>query len=239
VSAAGKYLDRVVVVTGARRGIGKMMATHFLNEGATVVGLARGDVTWEHERYTQFSLDIGNDDEVRATFQKIARQFPRLDILVNNAAVLTSQHLLLMPGSAARDMVNTNILGLLFASREAAKLMSRKKYGRIINIGSMAASLEPIGDSVYAATKTAAMTLSGILAKEFARFNITINTLGVTAIPTDMLEQLPKDKIAAVIAALPLPRYATEDDILNVLDFFASERSSYVTAQTVFLGGVH
>jgi 3-oxoacyl-[acyl-carrier protein] reductase len=206
-----------------------MMATHFLNEGATVIGLARGEPIWEHERYSQFSLDIGNDDEVRATFQKIARQFPRLDILVNNAAVLTSQHLL----------DNTKLLGLLFASREAAKLMSRKKYGRIINIGSMAASLEPIGDSVYAATKTAAMTLSGILAKEFARFNITINTLGVTAFPTDMLEQLPKDKIAAVVAALPLPRYATEDDILNVLDFFASERSSYVTAQTVFLGGVH
>jgi 3-oxoacyl-[acyl-carrier protein] reductase len=234
-----RYKERVAVVTGTSRGIGRMIATHFLNESASVVGLDLGASTIEHDRYSHLSLDIGDDNQVRQVFQKIARQFPSLDILVNNAAVLTSQHLLLMPGSKARDMVSTNILGTVFASREAAKLMSRKKYGRIINIGSMAASLEPIGDSVYAATKTAAMTLAGILAKEFAPFNITINTLGITAFPTGMLEQLPKDKVGAVVAALPLARFATEDDILNVLDFFASERSSYVTAQRVFLGGVH
>ena len=103
----------------------------------------------------------------------------------------------------------------------------------------MAAALEPVGDSVYAATKAAAMTLAGVLAKELAGFNITCNTLGVTAFSSDMLEQLPREKIEAVIARLPLPRSATADDIFNVVDFFASERSSYVTAQTVFLGGVH
>jgi 3-oxoacyl-[acyl-carrier protein] reductase len=77
------------------------------------------------------------------------------------------------------------------------------------------------------------------MAKEFAPLNITCNTLGITAIATDMLGQLPRDKVDAVIKGLPLPRYATADDIFNVVDFFASERSGYVTAQTVFLGGVN
>ena len=92
---------------------------------------------------------------------------------------------------------------------------------------------------MYAATKAAVTTLSHVMAKEFAAMHITCNTLGITAIDTDMLQQLPRQKVDAVIAGLPLPRYATADDILNVVDFFASARSSYITGQTVYLGGVH
>lgn len=237
--AGTNYTGRVVVVTGARRGIGKIVARHFLAEGAVVVGMSRGEDESGLDRYTHMSVDVGDDVAVREAFLAIGKTFGRVDILVNNAAVLTSQHAMLMPGTRAREMVTTNLLGTIFVSREAAKLMARRKWGRIINIGSMAAALEPIGDSVYAATKAAVATLGGVLARELSHFNITCNTLGVTALPTEMLEQLPQDKIAAVIASLPIPRMATEDDILNVLDFFASERSSYITAQTVFLGGVH
>ena len=236
---AARYESRVAIVTGARRGIGKAIATYFLAQGADVIGFARGAATIEHAHYTHFALDVGDDEAVRSAFHEIGRRFAALDILVNNAAVLTSQHALLMPASKAREMVTTNFLGTLFVSREAAKLMRRRKYGRIINIGSMAAALAPVGDSVYAATKAAAMTLAVVLAKELAGFNITCNTLGITAFPSDMLEQLPREKVAAVVATLPLPRVATEDDIFNVIDFFAAERSAYVTAQTVFLGGVH
>lgn len=235
----GTYTGRVVVVTGARRGIGKIIAHHFLAGGADVVGIARGDATFEHERYVHMTADVGDEVAVRERFLAIAKRFGGVDILVNNAAVLTSQHAMLMSPSQARAMVNTNFLGTVLVSREAAKLMARRKWGRIINIGSMAAALEPIGDSVYAATKAAVATLAGVWARELSHFNVTCNTLGVTALPTDMLEQLPKDKIAAVVAALPIPRFATDDDILNVIDFFASERSAYITAQTVFLGGVH
>jgi 3-oxoacyl-[acyl-carrier protein] reductase len=136
-------------------------------------------------------------------------------------------------------MVNLNLLAPFLISREAAKLMRKSKAGRIINVSSMAVCLEPEGDSVYAACKAALTTLSNIMAKEFANFNVTCNTLGITAIETDMLRQLPREKIDAVVARLPIPRYATADDILNAIDFFASERSSYVTAQTLYLGGVH
>ena len=111
--------------------------------------------------------------------------------------------------------------------------------GRIINIGSMAASLEPVSDSVYAACKAGLSTLANVMAKEFGSFNITCNTLAITAIDSDMLRQLPRERIEAIIAALPVPRFAEIDDILNVIDFFAAERSAYITAQNVFLGGVN
>ena len=81
--------------------------------------------------------------------------------------------------------------------------------------------------------------MGNVLAKEFASFNITVNTLAISAIETDMLAQLPREQIRSVIGSLPIPRFATADDVLNVIDFFASERSSCITAQTVFLGGVN
>jgi len=234
-----KYEGSVIVVTGARKGLGRLLAEYFLGEGGQVIGISRGNASITHARYSHYSMDVGDDRAVRAAFTKIARAPGRLDIVINNAAVLTSVHALLMPATRAEEMVRTNLLGGFYVAREAAKLMRRAKSGRIINIGSMAVALEPIGDSVYAATKAASMTLTGVLAKELGSYGITVNTLAVTALETDMLAQLPREKIDRVIAGLPLPRLATQDDIFNVVDFFASPRSSYVTAQTVFLGGVH
>lgn len=234
------YEGKVVLITGARRGIGHMVTEHFLKHGAQVVGFSRhDDVSEPRTGYYHMTVDVGVADSVAHGFELLRKQFSQVDIVVNNAAVLTSQYSMIMPASAAKNMLDTNVLGTFLVSREAAKLMRRNKWGRIINIGSMAVSLEPIGDSVYAATKAAISTLANVMAKEFAPLNVTCNTLGITAIETDMLSQLPREKVDAVIAGLPIARYATADDILNVIDFFASERSSYITAQTVFLGGVN
>ncbi|MBT9459527.1 MAG: SDR family oxidoreductase [Burkholderiaceae bacterium] len=235
-----KYEGKIVLVTGARRGVGRLLAEHFLAEGAQVIGFSRHeDDEAQLPGYTPLAVDVGDPESVVRGFEQVRKQFGRVDIVINNAAVLTSQYAMIMPAGAAKGMLDANILGTFLVSREAAKLMRKTKWGRIINIGSMATSLEPMGDSIYAATKAAIATLANVMAKEFAALNITCNTLGITAIETDMLGQLPKDKIDAVIAGLPLPRYATAEDIFNVVDFFASERSGYVTAQTVFLGGVN
>lgn len=239
LQAPPKYSGRVVVVTGARKGLGRILTDYFLDQGARVVGMSRGEASITHARYEHHAIDIGDDRAVRAAFIQIARSHGSIDIVVNNAAVLMSIHAMLMPATRAEEMVRTNLLGGFYVSREAAKLMRKRKFGRIINIGSMAATLEPIGDSVYAATKAASMTLTAVLAKEFAGYGITVNTLAVTALDTDMLDQLPRAKVDVVIAGLPIPRFATPDDIFNVVDFFASPQSSYITAQTVFLGGVH
>lgn len=233
------YDGKIVVVTGSRRGVGRSITEHFLSHGATVLGFAKGQGLIDHPAYHHFQVDVGNPAEVTAAFGRIAKEFGSVQIVVNNAAVLTSQYAMIMPPAAAQAMVNVNLLGPFMVSREAAKLMRKKKWGRIINIGSMAASLEPIGDSLYAATKAGVSTIANVMAKELGPLGVTCNTLAITAIDSDMLAQLPRDKIEAIIAGLPVARFAQADDILNVVDFLASERSSYITAQTIFLGGVN
>jgi 3-oxoacyl-[acyl-carrier protein] reductase len=233
------YSGRVALVTGSRRGVGRVICEHFLQQGGSVIGLARGEATLAHASYRHFQVDLTQPAAIEQTFFALRKEFPTLHILVNNAGVLLSQHALIMPTSGVRNMIDTNLVAPFFVSREAAKLMRKEKWGRIINIGSMASSLEPVGDSVYAACKAGLRTMGNVLAKELASFNITVNTLAISAIETDMLAQLPREQIRSVIGSLPIPRFATADDILNVIDFFASERSAYITAQTIFLGGVN
>lgn len=233
------YANKTVLVTGATRGVGRQITEYFLTAGATVIGLGRGTSSLSNPDYHHYSVDLANPTEIAALFSVLRQKHQAIDIVINNAGVLTSQYALIMPPAAAQAMVNVNLLAPFLVSREAAKFMRKTKWGRIINIGSMAASLEPVGDSVYAACKAGLSTLANVMAKEFGPLNVTCNTLGITAIDSDMLAQLPRDKIEAIIQNLPVARFATIDDILNVIDFFASERSSYITAQTVFLGGVN
>jgi len=234
-----KYLNKTVVVTGSRKGIGKLLAEYFLAEGATVVGISRQESTIVHDSYKHICLNITNGSEVQTAFLSIAKEFKKIDILINNAAVLTSQYSLIMSEKNARDMIETNVLGTFFVSKECAKVMMKNKSGRIINIGSMASALEPMGDAVYAASKSAVITLANVLSKEFSQFNITCNTLAITAIETDMMNSVPREKLDQIIKNLPVPRYAQMKDIINVVDFFSSGESDYITAQTLFLGGVH
>lgn len=230
---------KIAVVTGSSRGVGRAVSSHFLSQGAVVVGLARGEAMIDHPSYYHYQVDIGDPAAVQRAFADIGKRVGSAAIVVNNAAVLTSQFAMIMPPAAAQAMINTNLLGAFMVSREAAKMMRRTKWGRIINIGSMAASLEPIGDSVYAATKAGVATLANVLAKELGPLGVTCNTVAITAFESDMLAQLPREKVEAIVKTLPIPRFAEIDDILNVIDFLVSERSSYVTAQTIWLGGIN
>lgn len=234
----GSYSGKIVLVTGSRKGIGLALAEHFLGEGATVLGLSRQPCDIDHANYHHYLCDVRDAKELHAVFQQIAKT-SALHILINNSAVLDSQHAFMLTATSAEAMVATNLLGPFFVSREVAKIMKRTRWGRIINIGSMAAVLEPAGDSVYAATKAGLVTMTNVLARELSPFGITCNTVGVTAIESDMLNQLPRAAVENIIAGLPIPRYAEQDDIFNVVDFFSSERSAYITAQTIYLGGVH
>jgi 3-oxoacyl-[acyl-carrier protein] reductase len=237
------YKDKVVLITGSSRGVGLALTNYFLKHDAIVIGISKGNPNIEHQKYHHYSIDIADSASIVNCFStKIAKKFKQLDIVINNAAVLTSQFSMIMPIKNAIDMVNVNLLGVFFVSREAAKFMRNKEPGRIINIGSMAVSLEPVGDSIYAATKAGINTLANIMAKEFASYNVTCNTLSISAIETDMLKQhseVARVKIKEIIKKLPIPRQAVMDDVFNVIDFFASDRSSYITAQTIYLGGIN
>ena len=238
------YTNKTVLVTGSSRGVGLEIAKHFLDHGATVLGMSRGEnLQLTHPAYTHYAVDLGNPEAITTCFRReICRDVKQIDILINNAAVMTSQYAMILPMKNVMDMINVNLLGVFTVSREVAKLMRGKVPSRIINIGSMASSLEPMGDSVYAATKSAIITLADVMAKELSSYNVTCNTLGITAIETDMLNShndTAKVKIKEIIDALPIPRMATADDILNVIDFFAADRSSYITGQTIYLGGIN
>lgn len=237
-----EHNEKIVLITGTSRGLGHIIAEHFLAKGDTVIGFSKSDYSFNNPKYHHFTVDIGDPHSIVTTFKKLATKFSKIDIVINNAAVLTSQYSLIMPIKNAVDMVNVNLLGTFFVSREAAKLMRKSTAGRIINIGSMAASLEPMGDSVYAATKVAIQTLANVMAKEFASMKVTCNTIGISAIDTDMLRShtpTAQEKIEGIIKGLPVPRKAEAADVLNVIDFFASEKSSYITSQTIYLGGIH
>ena len=233
------YSAKTVLITGSSRGVGRQLTDYMLANGATVIGFARGESDLTHTSYHHIQVDLSDAAAITTAFMAVRKLTPQIDIVINNAAVLTSQYAMIMPPAAAQAMVNVNLLATFLVSREAAKLMRKSKWGRIINIGSMAASLEPMGDSVYAACKAGVATLANVMAKEFGSFGVTCNTLAISAIESDMLSQLPRDKIDAIIAGLPVPRFATIGDITNVIDFFAADNSSYITAQTLYLGGVN
>ena len=236
------YQGKTILITGTSRGIGNQLAIFFLNEGAKVIGFSRGGTTIENINYRHFSLNIGSTTEIINTFKILRQEKLNIDILINNAAVLTSQYSIIIPAKNVEDMINVNFKGAFLITRESAKLMRKSKYGRIINISSMAVVLEPMGDAIYAATKAAITSVCNILAKEFSSMNITCNTIGITAIETDMLNShtpSAKIKIKEIIENLPIPRVAKIEDILHVIKFFGSEESSYITAQTIYLGGLH
>lgn len=230
-----KYFNKTVLITGSSRGVGLHLAEYFLTHGARVLGLSRNTPNIKYANYNHYTVDLSTASDIINTFKKIGSEHSKIDIVINNAAILTSHYAVRIPLERAIEMVTVNLLGVFLVSREAFKLM---ESGRIINIGSMAQSLEPMGDSLYAATKSGINTMANIMAKEFSVSNVTCNTLAISAIETDMLKQLNKEKIDKVVAGLPIPRYATMSDIINVIDFFASDESSYITAQTIYLGGV-
>jgi 3-oxoacyl-[acyl-carrier protein] reductase len=211
-----------------------------LQEGATVIGISRGPTSIDHPRYSHMPTDIGNNDAVRQTFGTIGRAYSRLDGVVNCAAVATSTYALLVPTAGAEAMMQTNVLGLLYVAREAAKLMRKNKYGRIVNLGSIHARMAPVGASIYAASKSAQETLVQVLSKEFADWGITVNTLALSPIETSMLRASgTPEVIQKVIDGLTIPRLAEPADVFAGLDFFLSEEAKFYTGQTIYLGGVH
>lgn len=231
------YDKKTVLITGSSRGIGAMLRRHFLMHGADVIGIAReSDIDG---KYVCYGCDLAFSQSVNDTFDIISNHYKKIDILINNASVLTSQYATKMTIDQARAMVEVDLLAVYQVTVNALKLMKKVQDGRIVNISSMAVPLEPMGDSVYAGCKAGMNKMMNILAKEVAFMDITVNTLGVSAIDTDMLKQLNRERVDKVVNGLPIGRYATYEDITNVVDFFCSPRSGYITAQTIYLGGVH
>ena len=146
-------------------------------------------------------------------------------------------HALLTAGSTARTLLETNVLGSFLLCREAAKLMRTSGGGRIVNFSSVAVPLALEGEAIYAASKAAVESMTQILARELAPLGVTVNCVGPCPVDTDMTRPVPDEKMQAVLAKQAIPRYATVEDVANVLDFFLRPESAMVTGQVVYLGG--
>lgn len=230
--------DRVILITGASRGIGRFLAEYYTGQGSRVVGCSRHQSEFQHQNYRHFCLDIADEPEVKAMFAEIGRSYARLDVLINNAGIASMNHVLLTPFATVKRIFETNTLGTFLFCREAAKLMRRKKSGRIVNFTTVAAALDLEGEAAYAASKSAVATLTRILARELAAFNITVNAIGPTPVKTDLVRSVPPEKLDNLIRRQAVQRYGEFSDISNVIDFFLRPESDFVTGQILYLGGI-
>jgi len=228
----------IVLVTGTSRGIGRFLAEHYAAAGCHVIGCSRGESDFAAENYEHHRLDITDEDAVCALFRQIRRSHGGLDVLINNAARATMNHSLLTAASAVRDILDTNVLGAFVFCREAAKLMRTSGGGRIINFASVATPLKLEGEAIYAASKAAVVSLTQILAREFAEYEITVNAVGPCPVETAMTGRVPGEKMQALLKRQAIPRYASFNDVANVTDFFMKAESRLITGQVLYLGGV-
>ena len=183
-------------------------------------------------------MDIRSEEEVRRWISELGARYGRIDVLVNNAGISVAALALMTSGASAEESLRTNVLGTFLVSREAARIMLRRKWGRIINISSIAAEIHMQGSSVYAASKGAITEMAKVLACELAPFSITVNVVAPSLVETEMLASLAPEVVEAYRQALAFKRLCTMDDISGVISFLVSDAASYVTGQVLYLGYV-
>lgn len=228
----------IILITGTRKGIGNQLAKYYLHCGHIVIGCSRSQSDLEHENYSHYCLDVANEQEVNNLFMNIRKKHNRLDVLINNAGIAAMNHTILTPLSTVNKLFDTNFAGTFLFSRQAIKLMQKNKFGRIVNFSTVAVPLNLEGEAIYAASKAAVEQLTRVLAKEVAFMGITVNTIGPTPIETDLIKTVPKNKIEELLQQQAIKRLGIFEDVINVIDFYISNRSNFISGQTIYLGGV-
>jgi 3-oxoacyl-[acyl-carrier protein] reductase len=227
----------VLLVTGAGRGIGAHLARHYAG-GYHVIGCSRRAPDGGAPEYEHHALDVADEQQAVALFREIRRRHGRLDVLINNAGVAAMNHAILTPASTVEDVLATNVVGTFVFCREAARIMRQRRFGRIVNVSTVATRLNIAGEAIYAAAKSAVEKLTQVLAFELAVDGITVNAVGPTPIQTDLIRSVPADRITAVLDRQAIRRLGEFRDVANVIDFFIKPESDFITGQVLFLGGV-
>lgn len=228
----------ITLITGTRKGIGKFLAEHYAKEDHIVIGCSRSPVDWSLDNYYHIEADVANQDDVKNIFTFIRKEFGYLDNVINNAGIASMNHSLLTPLSTVNSILNTNLVGTFLFCREAGKMMTKQRYGRIVNFTTVATPLKLEGEAIYAASKAAILSLTQVLARELADFNITVNAVGPTPIETDLIRSVPKEKMERLIARQAIARFGAFEDVLNVINFYLQKSSGFITGQNLYLGGV-
>ena len=230
----------VMLITGTRKGIGKYLAEYYSKNLYQVIGCSRGLIDYKLDNYQHFCLDVSEESSVKKMFTEIRKKYGRLDVLINNAGVnYAHSPLLLVPYKSALKTVEVNLLGTFLLSREAAKIMKKKSFGRIVNLGSMAVKHEVKGEAIYTASKAAIVSLTRVMAKEISSYGITCNTVSPAAIDTDFIKKINNNGLNEVLSRNAIPNVGSLNEVSNTIDWLINTESSAITGQSIYLGGAY
>ena len=240
------FKDKVTLVTGSARGIGKEIALSFAKEGSDIVIC---DVNLEAAIGTQkeiealgrnsmaLSVDVTKPDQVDEMVNKILDKFNKIDILVNNAGITKDGLLIRMSESDWDAVINVNLKGTFNCTKSVSRVMLKNRSGKIVNIASIIGIIGNAGQANYSASKAGIIALTKTTAKELASRGICANAIAPGFIKTEMTAKLPEEIQDKMLAQIPLARFGEPKDVANLSLFLASSDADYITGQVIVIDG--
>jgi len=231
--------DKVAIITGGARGLGKAMAEVFTKEGAKVIAADVEELTYENSRVEGYRLDVSNSEACKGFFEYVIDKYGQIDVLVNNAGITRDAMTKKMTDEQWDVVINVNLKGVFNLTRYVGPYMQSQGGGSIINISSVVGEFGNIGQANYAATKAGVIGLTKTWAKEFALKggNVRVNAIAPGYTMTDILKTVPQDLLDKFAAQTMLGRLGQPEEIANAALFLASDESSYVTGHTLSVNG--
>jgi 3-oxoacyl-[acyl-carrier protein] reductase len=237
---------KIALVTGAGRGIGKSIAELLAAKGHHVICVSRSAescgavadaINAAGGSAQSLAVDVADNAAVLAASEQLLEEHGNIDILVNNAGITKDGLLFRMSDDAWSDVIDTNLTSCFSWIKHLARPMTRKRWGRIINISSVVGLTGNAGQANYAAAKAGMLGLTKSLAKEFAARNVTVNAVAPGFIATDMTAMLNEDQQKAIVGVIPMKRMGSAADIAHATAFLASEEAGYITGQVFTVDG--
>ena len=237
---------KLVLVTGASRGIGNAIALTLGAAGATVIGTATSDEGAKNISKTfsennilgrGMSLNVTDNDQISNVLKAVTEEYGTVDILINNAGITRDNILLRMKEEEWDEIISTNLSSVYKMSKAVLRGMIKKRSGRVISITSVVGAMGNAGQSNYAASKAGIIGFTKSLAREVGVRGITVNAIAPGFIETDMTDSLPDAQKAALASQIPMGRLGTVDEIAKAVLFLAGDNASYITAQTIHING--
>lgn len=239
--------EKIAVVTGASRGIGRAIALELARRGATVVVNYNSSADAASEVLEQitaadgqgmtFKADVSQEADANALIKATIDAYGRIDILVNNAGTTRDNVIMMMSADDFDAVIQTNLRSTWLCSKAAVRAMMRKRYGRIINITSVSGIAGNAGQTNYSASKAGIIGLTKALAREVAPRNITVNAVAPGFVATDLTANLPEDIASKLNEHIPLGRWGTVEDVMYATAFLASDEAAYITGHVLSVDG--